>query len=162
MELARGNIRELHRWLQDGMAQEMDTVMVRREGVIDLKDLHGCIGTEDWQLFMAEHPLDGHDFEALSPRWLYEILLAIDKGRLPARPVVFEGVRNLDTIDISSMLEDKEILQALHFARRKINWESAGEDSLLSKERRNTLAEEIKLNLIRLCKDEWGVSVARD
>jgi len=137
-----------------------DTVMVPQHGKIRQDNLHFCSGPDDWQEFMYTEP-DAHTYEAVDPRELHDVLLAIDEKKTPARDLLHNGVAVKGMVDIGSMLDDRAIIRDLNAIMPKINAEFMSSQEPLS-EKAKVLLKEIGDNLQKLCKDEHGLSTANE
>jgi len=137
-----------------------DTVMVPQYGKISKDNLHFCSGPEDWQEFMYTEP-DAHTYEAVDPRELHDVLLAINEQKTPARDLMHNGFAVKGMVDIGSMLDDRAIIRDLHAIMPKINAEFMSSQEPLS-EKAKVLLKEIGYNLQKLCKDEHGLSTANE
>jgi len=135
-----------------------DTVMIPQHGIISKDNLHFCSGPDDWQEFMYTEP-DAHNYDAVDPRDIYDILSAVDEQRMPARDFLHNGVVVKGLVDIGSMLDDKRIIQDLHAIMPKINVEFKSPIEPVT-QNATVLLQEIKDNLQKLCKDEYGLSTA--
>jgi hypothetical protein len=157
MTIDKEDIRNIHLLIARHL-EFADTVMVPKYAKISNDNLHFCSGPDDWQEYMYTEP-DAYEYEAVDPRDIHEILLAIDEKQMPAREFVLNGVVVKGLVDIGSMLEDKAIIRDLHAIMPKINveFQSPGE---LTTERGKILIEEIANNVQKLCKDDYGLTTA--
>ena len=160
VELERKNLRPVLRVVA-AHAAHFPTVVLPKYGAIDPSNIHFCEDHYDYRLFLAGEP-DPGQYASFGTRGLWKLLSAMDKNRIPVRSVTYSGVEDKRRIDLGSMLEDQDIISRLHSSLRRMDrlTLTAGDERL--RQRAAELAGEIKGDLIALCKDPWGVSVARD
>lgn len=161
MEIIRGDVKAVcdlvGRAILDKRA---DTVMLRRSGLVRPSDMHFCGGDEDWNKFIKAR-VNHAKYEAVDTALLFSLLHAIDSHQMPARTVFKNGQPTTGLIDLSSMLEDLTIAADIKFALKHIQ-------GLIGQGRENgkikldpEIADSIKLDLMALCKDDYGVGEAR-
>jgi len=159
MTIDKEEIRKIHLLIAPHL-DSADTVMIPKYGKITYDNLYFCSGPDDWQEFMQTEP-NAHGYEAVDPRDIHDILLAIDEKRMPAREFVLNGVLVKGLVDVGSMIEDRAIIRDLHAIMPKINMEFMSPDESVS-EKAKVLLKEIQDNLQKLCKDENGLSTANE
>jgi hypothetical protein len=140
-----------------------DTVMCRPQ--CDKNDLHFCIG-DDEQLFYHEQS-DAYGYEAISVRALYEIMALIDKGKVPARewvpekePLFYKSPFHHHWIDVGSMMEERELVNSLHWRMKKADWHYDYSDDHSEWRRGLQEIEQIKMDLLLLSKWDTGRQTA--
>lgn len=161
MEIIRGDVKMVCDLVGRAILdKQADTVMLRRSGLVRPTDMHFCAGNEDWNKFI-EAKVNHAKYEAVDTALLFSLLHAIDSDQIPARLVVKNGQPATRLIDLTSMLEDLTIAADIKFALKHIQ-------GLIGQDKGNgqikldpEIADSIKLDLMALCKDDYGVGEAR-
>jgi hypothetical protein len=158
MEINIKDIRAAHRKIGESL-DWVDRLMIRRSGAFDKKSIEFLSGDDEYRDFMQTE-YDSQSYKTVNPRALYQVLLAIDKGRIPARMEVFGGVRDTEWVDVGSMLTDRYLVKDLHKRMQQLDWQFESSKDPTYILTGNQRLEEIKKDLLKLCSDEYGLSVA--
>ena len=160
MELERQDLRRMHRLLQDKLTMGLQYVLIKGFGTIDLNSLDFAGDEEDLRITLAGIP-NSRDFQIHGIRNVYELLIGVDKGRIPARDVVHDGVRYPGEIDLQGMLEEKQRLDSLDWeVKHIIQHKNRGVELSSSPFVQKNIGK-MNAELQALCRDEYGYAMAK-
>lgn len=142
------------------MDMKADTIMVPKTGIVSLKNMYFHGSTSGWRKILSVEP-DISQFEAVDAATLFSLLHSIELRRVPGRPVIKSGFTRRGLIDLSSMLEDMNIVADIHFAIKQLRpilvaGKRAGREDVIA-----DAIDGVKADLMALCKDDYGVTEAK-
>lgn len=161
MHVRIGDIEAINKALVLAMMDlKADTVMVPKTGIVSLSSMYYHGSASGWREILSVEPDISH-FEAVDAATLFSLLHSIELRRVPGRPVIKSGFTRRGLIDLSSMLEDMNIVADIHFAMKQLRpilvvGKRAGHEDVIA-----DAIEGVKADLMALCKDDYGVTEAK-